>query len=288
MARLHASAWMAGLALSVLLGCSAKASPFKSVTLCDFERSADPVAESPHYDIPTALKKPNYVNHDFRWKTSGYAVMSPINKEEAKAAKNKPLYKFFQGKTGAKVRFTVPADYKKITPENKPKSWETGITLSTDSYTPLPVTDWSGFRYLALGAYNGAERDRTLRIRFADSAAGITLTSVAIPAGGPSTVEIDLAMLSTARLNTKSMRALTLYLDTADEAKDIELIFDNVGLHGATYEARKKAELEEDAAEEEEEDWDEEEAEEGKVNIGVVTRPDGVSGQNPAAAPAAP
>src|SRR6185369_3692451 len=124
-------------------GCTAKASPFKSVTLCDFERTADPVAESPHYDIPTALKKPNYTNHDFRWNTSGYAVMEPVSKDEAKAAKNKPFYKFFQGKTAARVRFTVPADYKKPGAENNPKAWETGISLATDSYTALPLTDWS-------------------------------------------------------------------------------------------------------------------------------------------------
>lgn len=278
MARFYASAWVAGLAALSLMGCSAKASPFKSITLCDFERVADPVAESPHYDIPTALKKPNYVNHDFRWNTSGYASLQPVTKDDAKAAKNKPFYKFFQGKTAAKVRFTVPGDYKKINADNKPKSWETGMTLSTDSYTPLKATDWSGYKYLAMSAYNPGEKDRTLHFRFSDSAAATTETSSVIPAGGACTLEIDLSLLSEARINAKDMRALTLYLDTADEKKDIELVFDNIGIHTGTYEARKKAEVDEDTSSDDEEDWDSEDQEEGKVVTGVVSRPTGITG----------
>jgi hypothetical protein len=282
MARFHPSLRLACFAVALALASLAQAALPKSVVLCDFERNADPASESRHYDIPTALKKPNYVNHDFRWNTSGYASLAPINKEKAKAAKNKPLYKFFQGKNAARVRFTVPGDYKTITPDNKPKSWETGMTLASDSYTPLKVTDWRPYRYLAFSAYNPGDKDRRLFVRFSDSAAATTQTSSVIPAGGPCTVEIDLSMLSHSRLNTALMRGLTFYLDTADEKKDIELIFDNIGLHGATYEERKKAEVEEDAEEDEEEDWDEEEEEEGKVDFGVVSRPTGISGKNAA------
>lgn len=114
MARLYASAWVAGLVFVGLMGCSAKASPFKSITLCDFERTADPIAESQHYDIPTALKKPNYVNHDFRWNTSGYATMEPFTKDEARADKNKPLYKFIQGKIAAKSASQYPGTTKSL------------------------------------------------------------------------------------------------------------------------------------------------------------------------------
>ena len=290
MARFFASVWVAGLAFG-LMGCSAKASAYKSVTLCDFERIADPIAESPHYDIPTALKKPNYVNHDFRWNTSGYASMQPITKDDAKAAKNKPLYKFFQGKTAAKVRFTVPGDYKKITADNKPKSWETGMSLSTDSYTPLPVTDWGPYRYLALSAYNPGEADQILHLRFDDSAAATTETTSVVPAGGACTVEVDLKILSDARVNAKDMRSISLFLDTRDQAADPVLIFDNLGLHSGTYEERKKAEVEEETAADEDEDWDSEDEDTGKVNIGVVSRPTGLSGAqgsaNATSAPAA-
>jgi hypothetical protein len=280
MARFYASRWAAGLAGLALMGCSAKASSFKSVTLCDFERTADPVAESPHVDIATALKKPNYVNHDFRWITSGYASMDPVTKDEAKAAKNKPFYKFFQGKTAAKVRFSVPSDYKVITPDNKPKSWETGMTLSTDSYTPLKTTDWSAFKYLAMSVYNPGEKDQRLHVRYADSAANVTETSTVIPAGGPCTVEFNLDQLSEARLNSKDMRALTLFLDTADEKKDIVLVFDNIGIHTGTYEQRKKEEVEEDTATEEDEDWDSEDEDSNKLVLGVVSRPSGITGLN--------
>jgi hypothetical protein len=285
MARLFASAWVAGLVLVGLVGCSAKASPFKSITLCDFERTGDPIAESAHYDIPTALKKPNYVNHDFRWSTSGYALMEPFSKDEARAEKNKPLYKFIQGQTAAKVRFTVPGDYNVITADNKPKSWETGMTLATDSYTPLKTTDWSSFRYLAMSVYNPGEKDQRLHFRFADSAADTTETSTLIPAGGACTAEIDLNLLSDARLNSKDMRSMTLFLDTADQSKDPILLFDDIGIHTGTYEDRKKAELEEDTTtSDEDDDWDSDDSDEGKLVLGVVSRPTGVTGLSPTAA----
>jgi hypothetical protein len=284
MARFNASRWVAGLAGFALMGCAAKASSFKSITLCDFERTADPVAESPHVDIATALKKPNYVNHDFRWITSGYASMEPVTKDEAKAAKNKPFYKFFQGKIAAKVRFSVPSDYKKITADNKPKSWESGMTLSTDSYTPLKTTDWSGFKYLAMSVYNPGEKDQRLHVRYADSAANVTESSTVIPAGGPCTVEFNLDQLSDARINAHDMRALTLFLDTAEQSKDVYLVFDNIGIHTGTYEERKKADLEEESATEEEEDWDTEDEDTGKLVLGVVSRPSGITGLNSPAA----
>jgi len=283
MARFFASAGAAGFALFGLLGCSAKASPYKSVVLCDFERVSDSASEDPHYDIPTALKRPNYINHDFRWNTSGYAAMEPIGKEVAKAEKNKPFYKFFEGKTAAKVRFTVPADYKKADAASQPKRWESGLSLATDSYTPLQVTDWSPYAYLAMSAYNPGKLDQTLRLRFNDSAADVTETSVLLPAGKPVTVEVDLKRLSAARLNTKDLRGLTLYLDTAGQKEDPILIFDNLGLHTGSYAERKKAESEEEVAEEEEADWDSEDEEGAKKDLGLVSKPEGLSGTAAAA-----
>lgn len=268
---------VSSLIVAMIAACSAKASPYKSISLCDFERKADPVAESPHYDIPTALKKPNYVNHDFRWGTV-YAKMEPVDKEEAKLAKNKPFYKYFQGKTAARVKFTVPGDYKKKDPLDTAKAWETGLTLATDTYTALKVTDWTPWRYLDLDVYNPSERGQTLRLRVTDSSSKVTETSAVVVPGGPSTVEFDLKMLEDDRINAADIRSLTLYLDTRDQDKDPILVFDNLGLHTGTIEERRKAEATEEEAEEEEEDWDSEEEEEGKVKTGVVSRPSGVSG----------
>lgn len=153
------------------------------------------------------------------------------------------------------------------------------MTLATDSYTPLKTTDWSNFRYLAMSVYNPGEKDERLHLRFADSAAAMTETSTLIPAGGPCTVEIDLQMLSDARINSKDMRAMTLYLDTADEKKDPVLLFDDIGIHTGTYEDRKKAEIDEDAgATEDDDDWDNDDATEGKLVLGVVSRPSGITG----------
>ena len=274
------------LGAALFTGCAAKASPFKSVTLCDFERTADPIAESPHYDIPTALKKPNYTNHDFRWNTSGYAAMEPVTKDEAKAAKNKPFYKFFQGKTAAKIRFSVPGDYKKKG-EDKPQAWETGMTLATDSYTALPVTDWHPFRYLAFSAYNPGEKDQRLFLRIRDASSNMTETSAVVLASGPSILEFDLKMLEDARINTKDIRALTLYLDTAGQDKDPVLVIDNVQLHSGTVEERRKAELDEDqGADQDEEDWDSEDEDQAKQAPPVVSRPSGISGLPASPSPA--
>jgi len=277
------------LGAALFTGCGAKASPYQTITLCDFERTADPVAESPHYDIPTALKKPNYTNHDFRWNTSGYAVMEPVTKDEAKLAKNKPFYKFFQGKTAARVRFTVPADYKK-TGSDKPQTWETGMTLATDSYTALPVTDWQPYHYLAFSAYNPGEKDQRLFVRIRDSSSNMTQTSAVVPAGGASILEFDLKMLEDSRLNTKDIRALTLYLDTASQAKDPVLVFDNIQLHTGTVEERRKAELDaEQGADQadEDEDWDSEDEDQSKQAPPVVSRPSGITGLSSAAASSA-
>jgi hypothetical protein len=272
------------LGTALFTGCSAKASSFKTVTLCDFERTADPVAESPHYDIPTALKKPNYTNHDFRWNTSGYASMEPVSKDEAKAAKNKPFYKFFQGKTAARVRFTVPSDYKK-SGETQSASWETGLSLATDSYTQLPVTDWSPYHYLAFSVYNPGTQDQKLFVRFSDASSHVTLTAAVAPAGQPSILEFDLTQLSDARLDTKDMRSFTLYLDTAGQSKDPVLVLDNVQLHTGTVEERRKEAMEEGEGEDQsdDEDWDSEEEDPSKVAPPIVSRPSGITGL-PAAA----
>ncbi len=278
----------AALGLFVFSGCTAKASPYKTVTLCDFERTADPVLENLHYDIPTALKKPNYTNHDFRWETSGYAQMEAISKDEAKAAKNKPFYKFFQGKTAAKVRFTVPSDYKKPPTEANPANakWETGIGLSTSSYTPLPVSDWSPYKYLALDVYNPGAKDQKLMIRISDATSHVTETAAVAPAGFPASMEFDLSALADARLDIREIRSVTLFLETSGQAKDPVLIFDNLQLHTGTIEERRKAALEEEAATEEEEDWDSEEEDPSKVAPPVVSRPGGITGL-PASAGAA-
>jgi hypothetical protein len=160
--------------------------------------------------------------------------------------------------------------------------------LGVDSYTPLKATDWTGYRWLNLAAYNPGEKDQRLNLRISDSAGGVTETSAVVPAGGPCTLEFDLKMLQEARLNTREIKFLTLYLNTADEEKDPVLIVDNLGIHTGTFEERKKAEIEEDQAEDEEEDWDSEEQEEGKLELGVISRPSGITGQAAAPAPASP
>ncbi len=254
-----------------LVACGKKASAGKSVSLCDFERRPNLKLESPHFDPATALKEPQYPVHDFRWSTAGYAGMEAYTKDQAKLEKNKELYKMLGGKGGARVRFSIPQDYKKKD-ERFPKTWETGMTLSVDSQTPLTVTNWSEFNYMSLDVYNPTALSQNLRVRISDSQGNVTQTAVAVTEG-ISTLELPLSILSNARLNAADIKSLTLYLDTAGQDVDPVLIIDNFGLHQATIEARIKAATEEgDESAEEEEDWDSEDEEGVKKEL-RVSRP---------------
>src|SRR5687767_3904540 len=101
------------LVVALLAGCGPKGPQPKTLVLNGFERVPDAALLKRQFDPAEALKKPTYPGHDFDVATSGYASLSAINKEAARAAKDKALYQFIQGKTAAKVRFTVPSDYKK-------------------------------------------------------------------------------------------------------------------------------------------------------------------------------
>ena len=263
---------------SVLAACSAKSQTPQSVILNSFERVPDPNLAKRQFDPAEALKQPTYPNHDFDVSTSGYATLTPIDKAAARAAKDKPLYKFIVGKSAGKVRFTVPADYRTKGDEAFPKTWESGITLSIDSHTPLTATDWSQFQYLAVPVFNPGPLAQTLQVRFNDSGSGVTSTSAIAPVG-ESVLEFPLQILSDARLNAADLKALTLFIDTAGQDKDPVLIFDEIGLYSLSADARAKLAAEEgDQTDEDDEDWDSDD--EGVVRKVTVVHP----GEMPAAA----
>jgi hypothetical protein len=238
--------------------------------LNSFERVPDPALAKRQFDPAEALKKPTYPNHDFDVSTSGYATLSPLDKAAARAAKDKPLYKFITGQSAGKVRFTVPGDYKKKGAENFPKTWESGLTLSIDSHTPLSATDWAQFQYLAVPVFNPGPLSQTVMVRFNDSSSGVTVTSAIAPVG-EAVLEFPLAILSEARLNPADLKGLTIYLDTVGQDKDPVLIFDEIGLHGLSADERAKLAQEEGDQSSEDEDWDAEE--EGVVRKVQVVRP---------------
>jgi hypothetical protein len=259
-------------AVAGLAACSAKASAPKSAILNDFERVPDPGLLKRQFDPAEALKKPTYPSHDFDVSTSGYASVSSLGKESIRNAANadakdkaafKAVYKFIQGKSAAQVRFTVPGDYKVWDPKDltaTPHSWETGFGMDTDSHTPLKVTDWSPYRYFDFRVYNPSALTQTVYVRFNDASSGVTLTSVAVPAG-ESEVELPLQQLSEARLNASNIKGFTLFLDTAKptiQTADPVLYFDEIALYDTDSQARIKAALEEGESEDNDEDWDSE------------------------------
>ena len=241
---------------AVLAACAKKAPAPQSVVLNGFERVPDPALAKRQFDPAEALKKPTYPSHDFDVSTSGYAALSPVDKTMARAAKDKALYQFIQGKSAGKVRFTVPSDYRKKD-EHFPKTWETGLTLSIDSHTPLSATDWAAFQYLSVPVFNPGPLTQTVMVRFNDSSSGVTLTSALAPLG-ESVLEFPLSILSDARLNPADLKGLTIFLDTATQETDPVLIFDEIGLYSLSADARAKLALEEGDQSDDEEDWDSE------------------------------
>lgn len=256
------------VAMVAVAACSPKGPKPKSVTLNGFERVPDSALLKRQFDPGEALKKPTYPNHDFDVATSGYATLSSITKDEARAAMDKPLYKFIQGKTAAKIRFSVPGDYKKKGSENFPKTWESGFALSTDSRTPLAVTDWSPYKYFSFRLFNPGPLTQTVQLRFTDSASSSTRTSAIAPLGEVE-MEIPLQLLSDARLNPKDIRNVTLYLDTAGQDTDPVLMVDEVALHDMDAALRAKLATDEGATDTNDEDWDSED-EEGVRKVAVM------------------
>ncbi len=256
----------------ILAACSSTAQAPASIILNDFERVPDPALARRQFDPAEALKKPTYPNHDFDVSTSGYATLSPLDKAAARAAQDKALYKFIRGKTAGKVRFTVPGDYRKKGDERFPKTWETGLTLSIDSHSPLIATDWAKFQYLAVPVFNPGPLAQDVHVRFNDSGSGTTTTSAVAPVG-ESVLEFPLEILSQARLNAGDIKGVTFYLDTAAQDLDPVLVFDEIGLYGQSAELRAKLALEEGENAQDEEDWDSDEGDAvRKVN---VVRPSG-------------
>jgi hypothetical protein len=241
----------------VMAACSSKAQAPQSLILNDFERVPDPALARREFDPAEALKKPMYPAHDFDVSTSGYATLSPIDKAAARAAKDKPLYKFIVGQTAGKVRFSVPGDYKKKGDEHFPLQWESGLTLSIDSQTPLKATDWSKFGYLAVPVFNPGPLTQTVQLRVTDSGSAMTQTSALAPLG-EAVLEFPLLMLSDARLNAADIKGMTLFIDTAGQDKDPVLIFDQIGLYSLTVQERAKLAQEEGEQSDDEDDWDSE------------------------------
>jgi hypothetical protein len=256
---------------SVMAACSSKAQAPQSLILNDFERVPDPALARRQFDPAEAPKKPMYPHHDFDVSTSGYATLTPIDKAAARAAKDKALYQFIVGQSAGKVRFSVPGDYKKKGDEHFPLQWESGLTLSIDSHTPLKATDWSSFQYLAVPVFNPGPLTQTVRLRINDSGSAMTQTSALAPLG-EAVLEFPLQMLSDARLNASDIKGMTLYLDTAGQDKDPVLIFDEIGLHSLSAQERAKLAQEEGGDQTDDEaDWDSED--EGAVRNVVVMRP---------------
>ncbi len=276
------------VALVGLSACSARGKVPGSVVLDDFERVPDPGLLQNRFDPVEALKHPTYPSHDFDVATSGYASVTSLSRQSARDARDRALYEFIQGKSAAQVRFTVPGDYHKAGEDGFPTTWESGFGLTTDSHTPLKVTDWSPYAYFDFRVYNPRPLAQTLYVRYSDAASNVTVTSVTLPQG-ESEVELPLAQLSAARLDPADMKGVMLYLDTAGQQVDPVLMFDQLALYEADAATRFKLAQDEGASDQsDEEDWDEQDSDTVRkvrvIHPGEAPAPAPQSVRGPAAA----
>jgi hypothetical protein len=260
------------IAVAGLAACSALAAAPQSVVLDDFERVPAPGLMNQQFDPLQAIEHPTYPAHDFGVATSGYASVTSLSKQAAQAADNRPLYDFIQGQNAAQVRFTVPGDYT-APGQPQPEDWESGFGLTTESHTPLKVTDWSPYHYFDFEIYNPSPRTQTLYIRYNDAASALTVTSVVVPQG-ESRVELPLEQLSLARLDLADMQGVTLYLDTVGQAEDPVLMFDQLALYTNSSATRAKLALEEENGgdESDDQDWSGDDSDDSGDNGGVVRK----------------
>lgn len=273
MVRVFRNATVALVLLS-LVACAPKGPKPQTLVLNGFERVPDAGLLKRQFDPAEALKKPTYPNHDFDVATSGYASLSAVTKDMARAAKDKALYQFIQGKTAAKVRFTVPGDYRTPGSDGFPKTWETGFGLTIDSKTALSATDWTAYKYLSLRVFNPGKQPQDLNIRISDSASTVTKTSVSLPQG-ETEVEVPLDFLSAARLNPRDIKSLTFYLDSAGQSSDPFLYVDDIDLQDMDAALRAKLAADEgDSSSDDEDSWDDEDSD--TVRKVRVIRPAGM------------
>lgn len=198
-------------------GCMSSKPP-KTVLLCGFENLPEAGLSGKPLDPPVSLKKPNYHGDDFGWETGGYVDMEPWQKFST------------QGKNCAKVRFTVPGDYKSLSQTARLTSWEAGMKLSPSTPTRLSTTDWSSYTVVAVDFYNPEPREYQAMIRVTDSHSNMTVTAGLIRGAAKSTVAMSVTQLAAARVDVRDIKILAIFLDTLREKTDPVLYMDNVRL----------------------------------------------------------
>lgn len=154
---------------------------------------------------------------DFDWETNGFVKLEQFKKYAT------------NGKYSAQAIFSIPADFLSTTNAAKVNEWHAGITLSISTLTKLKVTDWSKYKKFAVDIYVPDNKDRDLYIKFIDNYGKEYITTKQIK-NGRNKLEVILDEVKSARLNIESIVALSIYLNTAKEEKDVILYIDNVRL----------------------------------------------------------
>jgi hypothetical protein len=154
---------------------------------------------------------------DFDWETNGYVKLEQFKKYAT------------NGKHSCQAIFSVPADFLTTTNAAKVTEWIAPMTLSISTLTKLKVTDWSEYKKFAVDIYVPDDKERNFFIKFVDNFGNEYVTAKQIK-NGRNKLEVALDEVKTARINTKSIVILSLYLNTVKEEKDIILYIDNVRL----------------------------------------------------------
>ncbi len=155
---------------------------------------------------------------DFDLETNGY-----VNLEQSKKYAT-------QGKSSCKAVFSVPVDFVSTTQVAKMQSWIAGITMSINTLSKLPVTDWSLFKKFSVDISNPDNVSKDFFIKLTDMQGKEYIAPPFQLKAGRNKLEITLEDVKNARLDIANMVAFELYMDTKTDPKDITLYIDNIHL----------------------------------------------------------
>lgn len=154
---------------------------------------------------------------DFDWETNGYVKLEQIKKYGTK------------GKHSCQAVFSVPSDFLSPNEASKTPSWIAGITMSINTLTKLKLTDWRPYKKFAFDVFVPDDSSHDINVKLFD-AGGREYISALKLVSGKNKLELVLADVKAARIETGNITSFTLYMDTKKYDKDVTLYIDNVRL----------------------------------------------------------
>jgi len=212
----------------------------------------------PAENAPCLLDGFEDAEKDFGWETQGYVVLKP-SLEHATG-----------GQGACQAVFTVPSDFKtaksasdlSLTPiyteaqvlnltagaktsktslspltvtaavlaANPATVWTPSMTLSWNTLTRLSQYDWSGYAFLTLSVFNPQKKGVGLGLKILDGKGYEFRYLFPLPAQKQTAAKLALQSVADQRLDLHNVQAVTFFVDSAKEDKDVTLYMDDLTL----------------------------------------------------------